>query len=132
MNDLYIALVSGGLVLLGAIISSLTSYITDMQKQKMENLRYVRERKEKVYELIAEYILIETQSCEQRFINKHQDSSNEHLIKNIEIQLKLYAPEKIKELFYSTYEAAQAELPTQVLISRLDKLEQEIRTDIGM
>lgn len=132
MNDLYIALVSGGLVLLGAIISSLTSYITDMQKQKMENLRYVRERKEKVYELIAEYILIETQSCEQRFINKHQDSSNEHLIKNIEIQLKLYAPEKIKELFYSTYEAAQAELPTQVLISRLDKLEQEIRKDIGM
>ena len=103
-----------------------------MQKQKMENLRYVRERKEKVYELIAEYILIETQSCEQRFINKHQDSSNEHLIKNIEIQLKLYAPEKIKELFYSTYEAAQAELPTQVLISRLDKLEQEIRKDIGM
>ena len=132
MNDLYIALVSGGLVLLGAIISSLTSYITDMQKQKMENLRYVRERKEKVYELIAEYILIETQSCEQRFINKHQDSSNEHLIKNIEIQLKLYAPEKIKELFYSTYEAAQAELPTQVLISRLDKLEQEIRKDICM
>lgn len=132
MNDLYIALISGGMALLGVVLSSISSYVIDKYRQKTENLRHIRDKKEETYKLISEYILIETQNNELRFVRTHQNISTEHLVKNIEISLKLYVPTKIRMLFYSTYEAVQAELPTQIIDERLNELEREMRKDIGL
>lgn len=132
MNDLYIALISGGMALLGVVLSSTVSYVLEKYRQKTENLRYVRDKKEETYRLISEYILIETQNKEMRFVRMYKNISTEHLVKNIEISLKLYVTTKIRRLFYSAYEAVQAELPTQILDERLNELEREMRKDIGL
>lgn len=132
MSEIFVALISGAMALLGVALSSFVLYKTEKRREKAEKSRWLRERRDETYRLISEYILIETENIHNQRRIAYQVQSTEYLVKQIEINMKLYVPTKIRRLFYSANEGIQSELPGSIVIERLDVLEDALREDVGL
>ncbi|MDD5907578.1 MAG: hypothetical protein PUD76_04410 [Clostridia bacterium] len=132
MTDICIALISGGMALLGVVISSFLTQRAEHKKHDDENRQYIRKKKEEVYRLISEFILTETSNLTNRNFVSYQKDSTEMLAKNIEILMTLYIPQKVCKQFRKTVEALDTDLPPQIVQARLDELRVTIREDIGL
>ena len=116
--------------LFGAVLSLLCTTIADNRRDKAERLRTIFHEKTKLYRQIGKFIVLETQNAENRMSRTYESVSTKQLVQDIEIDMQLFASKAVQKLFYAAYEAIEADLPNQVVISRLDTLGKAIRDDL--
>lgn len=83
MEELLKTLSTLGLPLFGALLSLLCTIVSDNRKNKAERVRVLFQEKTKVYRLIAEFVIAETQNAESKYLKAYQHIPTDLLVRNM-------------------------------------------------
>lgn len=131
MNELWVALISGGMALLGVGISSLISYGTSKQDKKWQRANELRQKKEELYvRVIKEFDIPAT-------INQFVSSPISFDITgdesfDVAAQMQLYATKDVNRAYNQALEAYEGDLPIGAKESRYTDLIEAMREDLGI
>ena len=129
MTEIYIALISGSMALLGVALTNHNAQKVNKHQQEAERQKHILMQKESLYYKI--FASLDMAHYENEFLSNHwksEDASEE----DIEILLQLYAPPKIIVDYHHAMGAVMANLPHQVIVSRMSALKTSIREDLGI
>ena len=129
MTEVYIALISGGMALLGVWLTNHNANKVTKRQTEAERQKHILEQKETLYYKI--FASLDMAGYENPYLNgswKKEDASEE----DIEILLQLYAPKEVIADYHHAMEAIVSTLPLPEIVGRLDKLKASIRKDLGI
>lgn len=131
MEEPWIALISGGMALLGVCLSSLISYRTSKQDKKWKRDNELQQKKGELYiRVISE---LEIPSTLNQFVSSPTrfDITGDELF-DVEAQMQLYASAKVNRAYYQALEAYEADLPHNLKEKRYDNLVEAMRDDLDI
>lgn len=131
MNELYVAIISGTMALLGVALSSFISTRNVRNEKKWERENLMKTKKEELYIRVIKELDIP--SVENQYVSSSMfvDITGEELF-DIEAQMQLYASKDVLYKYHSSVDANEAELPLKEKERRYDELIKAMKKDLDM
>ena len=130
MIEIYIALISGEMALLGAGLSGFITYKISKQQQNADRQRHLMHEKEDLYHKV--FIALGIAEFDNPYLSEPPLKLCDGELENIEVLLQIYAPKEVIKKYHHAMEAVVGRLPLPVINNRLDSLKHEIRKDLGI